>query len=55
MYTVENWNSVSAEGRTMENTEKVVSEKSKKVRQRVTAFKAKLRQKATARIEARKK
>lgn len=55
MYTVENWGSVSAEGGAMEKTEKVVSEKSKKVRERVVAFKAKLRQKTIARIEARKK
>lgn len=55
MYTVENWGSVSAEGRAMEKTEKVVSEKSKKVKERVTAFKKKLRQKELARIEARKK
>lgn len=55
MYTVENWGSISAEGRTMEKTEKVVSEKSKKVKERVRTFKTKLRQKAIARIEARKK
>lgn len=54
MYTVENWGSTPVEGRAMENTEKVVSEKTKKVKQRVTAFKATLRQKALARIEARK-
>lgn len=55
MYTVENWGATPVEGRAMEQTEKVVSEKSKKVKERVTAFKAKLRQKAIARIEARKK
>lgn len=55
MYTVENWGAIPVEGRAMEQTEKVVSEKSKKVKQRATAFKVTLRQKAIARIEARKK
>ena len=55
MYTVENWGSAPVEGRAMEKTEKVASEKSKQVKERAAAFKAKLRQKAIARIEARKK
>ena len=55
MYTVENWGAVPVQGRAMEKTEKVVSEKTKKVEERVTAFKAKLRQKEIARIQARKK
>lgn len=55
MYTVDNWGAAPVEGRAIEQTEKVVSEKSKKVKQRATAFKVKLLQKAIARIEARKK
>lgn len=55
MYTVENWGPVSVQARVTEKTEKVVSEKSKKVIERTTAFKKKLRQKELARIEARKK
>lgn len=55
MYTVENWGSAPIEGRAMEKTDKVVSDKTKEVQERVKTFKTKLRQKEIARIEARKK
>lgn len=55
MYTVENWGSAPIEGRAMEKTEKVVSEKSKQVKERVKVFQAKLFEKTGARSKGSKK